>query len=84
MRLGRLGVSWCAVAVALAICMHQRHFTVSLAHPQSFVLMLRHKCGMVMAGSAAWAAAETLRVGRQWVAGWVASDARGVPSVFRV
>ena len=84
MKVSRLALSFGAVAVALAICFHQRHFTVSLAHPLSFVLMLRHKCGMVMAGSVFWALLEMARSGRRWVAAWTASDAPGIPSVFGI
>ena len=38
-----LGCSLAAVVVGLLICVHQRHFVVSLANPMSFVRMLRHQ-----------------------------------------
>ena len=69
MRDGRLAASVMAVAVALLICLHQRHFAVSLTDPMSFVRMLRHKCGMVMAGAVVWAVVE--------MAGWVRKGWRG-------
>ncbi len=51
--------SWAALLVGIAICRHQRHFVLSLAHPETFRLMLRHRCGDVLATAALWALLET-------------------------
>jgi hypothetical protein len=51
---------WAALAVAVAICLHQCHFTLSLMHPESFRMMLNHRCGRVLAGTFLWAGFETV------------------------
>ena len=55
----RLAAALGAVVIGVAICLHQRHFAVSVEDPMSFVRMLRHKCGVVMAGAVVWGLAET-------------------------
>jgi hypothetical protein len=50
----RVFVSICAASVGVLICAHQRHFTLSFAHPRSFLTMTHHKCGDVLLASVVW------------------------------
>ncbi len=56
----RTCLSWAALLVGVAICVHQRHFTLSLAHPATFRVMLHHRCGDVLTAAFLWAMVETL------------------------
>ncbi len=56
----RTVLAWLAFAIAVAICAHQRHFTLSLEHPDSFRVMLTHRCGDVFAAASLSAICETM------------------------
>ena len=50
----RAFLSLCAAAVATLIVLHQKHFTLSLRHPQTFAIMPTHRCGWVLMLSTIW------------------------------
>ena len=79
----RLAAALGAVVVGVAICLHQRHFSVSVEDPMSFVRMLRHKCGVAMAAAVLWAGAEMVVSSGRWARGWIAAEGSGIPTVLR-
>jgi hypothetical protein len=50
-----------AAAIAISICIAQRHVRVVLAEPHNYASPLRHKCGLLMIGCVIWAMLELRR-----------------------
>jgi hypothetical protein len=51
-----------AAAVAISICVAQRHVRVVLSDPYTYASPLRHKCGLLMIGCVVWAMMELRRL----------------------
>jgi len=45
-------------ALGIGICLHQRHFVLSLLHPDLY-LMTGHRCGDVLLAALTWALIES-------------------------
>jgi len=57
----RVIVAAIAAAIAIVICIAQRHVYVVLSNPHTYASPFRHKCGLLMIGCVIWAMVELTR-----------------------